>query len=51
VLTPPSKEDTNRVKLREMAKLAKLLKNPAYLVIHTGAGISTGERHVPAVPS
>jgi hypothetical protein len=40
----PEKEDTARVKQREMSKLVKLLTTCSYLVIHTGAGISTCER-------
>ena len=34
-------EDTGRVRAREMEKLAKLIGNARYLVIHTGAGVST----------
>jgi mono-ADP-ribosyltransferase sirtuin 6 len=40
----PEMEDTARVKAREMTKLVKLLKDASYLVIHTGAGISTCKR-------
>ncbi len=36
------KEDTPRVKEKEMSKLVKMLRDPSlYLVLHTGAGIST----------
>ncbi len=40
------KEDTARVRRREMDKLEKLFRNARYVVMHTGAGVSTGERCV-----
>lgn len=35
------KEDTARVRVREMDKLEKLFRNALYVVMHTGAGVST----------
>lgn len=37
----PEQDDTSRVREREMAKLVKLVASASFLVIHTGAGVST----------